>query len=136
MASALALLATSKPKGWLVTAATKGPGIAATGRGLELTIDASAAPRIRTTGAVPSYEGARESPCLARWASGTSMSCLLPPGVTLDGVEIGGNCGGCQNGCPPPPGSFVNATAYTLRALATDSAGNTATASTTFTFSP
>jgi hypothetical protein len=31
---------------------------------------------------------------------------------------------------------FANATGYTIRALATDSAGNTATTSTTFTFSP
>jgi hypothetical protein len=33
-------------------------------------------------------------------------------------------------------GAFTNATGYTLRALATDAAGNTATTSTTFTFLP
>jgi hypothetical protein len=33
-------------------------------------------------------------------------------------------------------GAFTNATGYTLRALATDAAGNTATTSTTFTFTP
>ena len=37
---------------------------------------------------------------------------------------------------PDGGGAFTNATGYTLRALATDAAGNTATTSTTFTFSP
>ena len=37
---------------------------------------------------------------------------------------------------PMAAGAFTNATGYTLRALATDAAGNTATTSTTFTFLP
>ena len=37
---------------------------------------------------------------------------------------------------PMAAAAFTNATGYTLRALVTDSAGNTATTSTTFTFSP
>ena len=37
---------------------------------------------------------------------------------------------------PMAAGAFTNATGYTLRAVATDAAGNTATTSTTFTFSP
>ena len=37
---------------------------------------------------------------------------------------------------PMAAGAFTNATGYTLRALVTDSAGNTATTSTTFTFLP
>jgi hypothetical protein len=37
---------------------------------------------------------------------------------------------------PMAGAAFVNGTAYTLRALVTDAAGNTATTSTTFTFSP
>jgi hypothetical protein len=37
---------------------------------------------------------------------------------------------------PMAAAAFANATGYTIRALATDSAGNTATTSTTFTFSP
>ena len=37
---------------------------------------------------------------------------------------------------PMAAGGFTNATGYTLRALVTDAAGNTATTSTTFTFSP
>jgi len=37
---------------------------------------------------------------------------------------------------PMAAAAFANATGYTIRAVATDSAGNTATTSTTFTFSP
>jgi hypothetical protein len=37
---------------------------------------------------------------------------------------------------PMAAGAFTNATGYTLRALVTDAAGNTATTSTTFTFTP
>lgn len=102
----LGLLATSKPKGWSLTAAM--PAIVTSPfHGLAVTIDSSAEPTLRAHGVSPTYRGGA-APCLATWAKGAKTTCLLPPGAILDGVDIEGSCGGCKGGCPPPPGSFVN----------------------------
>ncbi len=106
-ACALALVATSKPRGWRIDAAITAPTTAPLPRALWLEIDATHKPTIHATGQPNSYQG-RDAPCLQEWSTRRkSISCLLPPGVTLDGVDIGQSCGGCSGTCPPPPGAAI-----------------------------
>jgi hypothetical protein len=109
-ASVLALLGTSKPRGWQLEAPIAGPKRAPPGRGLLLTIDATAAPHLRTTGGVPSYAEPRETPCSSSWSTSRPVTCLVRPGITVDAVEIRGGCGGCQGACPPPADSSLRVT--------------------------
>lgn len=107
VACALALVATSKPRGWRIDAVIAGPTTAPLPRALWLEIDATHEPTIRAKGQPNSYRG-RDAPCLQTWSASTKkISCLLPPGVTLDGVDIGQSCGGCADTCPPPAGAAI-----------------------------
>ncbi len=107
LASVLALLATS-PARWRKPAILVGPATAASGRGLELVITSSEAPRIRTRG-LPAPPNHRDEPCLAPWSASTRLSCLLPPGTLIEEVAIDGYCGGCTGPCVAPKGAFVTA---------------------------
>lgn len=107
--SVVALLATSAPKGWKLSATITTPTTPAAPRGLEVAIDASSQPRLFTTG-VPKGGWATDTPCFATWTAGSTLTCLLPPGATLTDVSITGGCGGCSGSCPPPPGVFARAT--------------------------
>jgi hypothetical protein len=108
--SALALLGTSKPRGWSVAATVAGPTQAPPGRALEVTIDSSAEPALRATDLATNPYGRSDTPCLARWARGAPRSCLLPPGAELGSVSVEGNCPGCSGECAPPSDTFVKAT--------------------------
>ena len=107
LASVLALLATS-PARWRKPAILVGPATAASGRGLELVITSSEAPRVRTRG-LPAPPNHRDEPCLAPWSASTRLSCLLPPGTLIEEVAIDGYCGGCTGPCVAPKGAFVTA---------------------------
>jgi hypothetical protein len=109
-ASVLALLGTAKPAGWRLEAQLAGPTRAPANRGLLLTIDATHAPHLRTTGGAPSFAEVRETPCSSSWSSGRTLTCLVRPGVTIDAVEIRGGCGGCQGACPPPANASLRVT--------------------------
>ena len=109
-ASVLALLATS-PRRWTMVATVTGPRTPAPPKGLAIEIDSSERPTVTLhTASVSRHD---ELPCLGSWSMGSKLSCLLPPGATLDTVEIRGMCtgGGCSGGpCAPPPGAFARVT--------------------------
>ena len=75
LACTLALLGTSKPAGWVVTAAPVQPNVAKTDRVLEVRIDSSAAPNLHT--AQDSYgAGNRDTPCFDHWVLGKTLTCV------------------------------------------------------------
>ena len=108
--SVLALLGTSKPKGWTLQGTVEGTRTAPADRALEVTIDSSSEPRLRAHDLPKlAYSYDDRAPCPRTWAAGKKATCLLPPGATLDSLEIEGSCGGCSSNCPPPPGAFARA---------------------------
>jgi hypothetical protein len=110
-ASLLALLATSKGPEWSLNATITGPMTPSAERGLEITIESSAEPRIHARDVVKGPTPHPDTiPCLGLWVAGAKMSCLLPPGATLTSIEIKGDCGGCATPCVPPAGAFANVT--------------------------
>ena len=110
-ASVLALLATS-PRRWTMPATVTGPKTSAPPKGLMLDIDSSARPEVAFH---TSTTVGGDLSCLRTWTTGSKPSCLLPPGATLDSVEIHDICSGglgCSGGpCVPPPSAFARATA-------------------------
>jgi hypothetical protein len=107
VASVLALLATSKAKGWSLAATVTGPTTPAATKALSLSIDASHASTIYAKGIPLTFSRGMEAPCLATFTPGKAMTCLLPPGATLDAVEIHGSCGGgCNDPCTVPAGAY------------------------------
>lgn len=110
VASVLALLATSKAPGWGIHATITGPTKSAATKALALSIESSHAVTITASAVPPSYGHGSGTPCLEPFAAGVKRTCLLPPGATLDGVEVHGACGGggCNDPCTPPPGSHGN----------------------------
>ena len=111
LASVLALLATSKPKGWELAATITGPkSPSSPAKALSLSIDASHEPHIHAPSIPSTFAHATEAPCLETFLAGAKMTCLLPPGVDLDGVDLQGSCGGCSGACSPPPGAYAKVT--------------------------
>jgi len=109
-ASVLALLATSKPKGWVLPATLPATTTPAAGQGLKINIEASQAPRLAASGVASNPYNGADTPCLTPWAPGASQSCLLPPGASLTRVELEGECGNLSGACAPPAGAFVRVT--------------------------
>jgi len=106
LACTLALLGTSKPAGWVVTAAPVQPNVAKTDRVLEVRIDSSAQPNLHT--AQDSYgAGNRDTPCFEHWVLGKTLTCVLPGDIPLESVTAGGACKGCDGNCAPPKNAFV-----------------------------
>jgi hypothetical protein len=114
--SVLALLGTSKPKGWTLTGTINGTHSAPPERALEVTIESSASPRLHAHDLSSYASSSADAPCPQAWPVGSKTTCLLPPGATIDGVEIEGSCGGCDSNCPPPQTAFARATAATVLA--------------------
>jgi hypothetical protein len=118
-ASVLALLGTSRAKGWSVEATIEGPKTAPAGSALEIVVDSGGAkhraPQLRAHD-FPKTSYRDEVPCANASPTLAKMTCLLPPSATLDAVEIEGYCGGCSGNCPPPADAFVKATATAVPA--------------------
>jgi hypothetical protein len=107
VASVLALLATSKPPGWVIHAKISGPTTPAPSKAIALSIESSDKVTIQSS-AVPTSWGLKQVPCLEPFSPGAARTCLLPPGAQVDGVELHGSCGGgCNDPCTPPPSAHV-----------------------------
>ncbi len=107
IASVLALLATSKSKGWTIHTTITGPTAPAATKALALSIESSHDVTIYSMALPPTYGRGKEAPCLETFAVGVKRTCLLPPGAGVDGVEVHGPCsGGCNDPCSTPPGAY------------------------------
>jgi hypothetical protein len=108
VASAFALLATSKAKGWTIHTSITGPTKPATpAKALALSIESSHDVTVYSMSLPPTYGRGKEAPCLETFVAGAKRTCLLPPGATADGVEVHGPCsGGCNDPCSTPPSAY------------------------------
>lgn len=106
LASVLALLATSKSPGWGFHPTITGPTTPAATKAISVSLESSHASTITSLALTPAYDG-RHTPCLEPFVAGVKRTCLLPPGMALDGVEVTGPCsGGCNDPCKIPPSAY------------------------------
>jgi hypothetical protein len=120
--SVLALLGTS-PARWTMQESVKGPHEPPSrDHALRVRVEASEDPRLPYKTANGT---AQESTCVRTGKRPTDVTCVLPPGATVDKVEMRGICGegggggGCRRKsrseqkqdqpCAPPPGAYVRA---------------------------